>query len=259
MDSTLQTVKTTSFPEISSEIKTTPVRCLAAIIPAYNEAGRIRQVLQVLHQVKQLGEIIVVDDGSQDATAQKSRIEAEEDPRIRIIIHPTNMGKGQAVYTGWQATRASYLILLDADLFGLVPQHVESLFRPVLEGRADMTIGYFRGGYWRTDISQRAAPWLSGQRCLRADRLKTISWDAASGYGIETALTVAAQQDGWRVMKVPLQGAWHVPSENRRGFWLGAKMKGKMYLQIIRAWYLARGHKHFGNQSGQKPRVSNLN
>lgn len=258
MDSTLQPVKNTPVPETSSEIKTTPMRSMAAIIPAYNEAARIRQVLQVLHQVKQLEEIIVVDDGSSDATAQQSRLEAEIDPRIRLIILPTNMGKGQAVFTGWQATRAPYLIMLDADLFGLVPQHIEDLYQPVLDGRADMTIGIFHGGYWQTDLSHWGTPWLSGQRCFRADLLKKISWDAAAGYGLETALTVAAQLNGWHVMKVPWRGAWHMPSENRRGFWRGVMMKGKMYLQIIRAWYVAGGYKRLGIRSGHKPRVSNL-
>jgi len=256
---TLQTVKNAPFPETSSEIKTTPTRSIAVIIPAYNEASRIRQVLQVLHGVKQLGEIIVVDDGSSDGTAQQSCLEAETDPRIRLIILPTNMGKGQAVFTGWQATRAAYLIMLDADLFGLASQHIENLYQPVLDGQVDMTIGVFHGGYWRTDISHWATPWLSGQRCFRADLLKMINWDAAAGYGLETALTVAAQVNDWHVMKVPLQGAWHMPSENRRGFWRGAGMKGKMYLQIIRAWYVAEGYKHLGIRSGRKPRVSDLN
>jgi GT2 family glycosyltransferase len=245
LDLTLQTEKNAPFPDTSSEIKTTPARSMAAIIPAYNEARRIRQVLQVLHEVDQLGEIIVVDDGSSDGTAQQARIEAETDPRIRLIIQPTNTGKGQAVFTGWQATRASYLVMLDADLFGLVPKHVADLYHPVLDGQADMTLGVFRGGYWQTDLSHWGTPWLSGQRCFRANLLKMISWDAAAGYGLETALTVAARQNSWQVKKVPLQGAWHMPSESRRGFWRGAGMKGKMYLQIIRAWYVAEGHKRW--------------
>ena len=259
MDITPQTVNKAPFPETSSEIKTTPTRSIAAIIPAYNEAGRIRQVLQVLHQVEQLGEIIVVDDGSQDATAQESRLEAETDPRIRLIIQSTNMGKGQAIFTAWQATRAAYLIVLDADLFGLAPKHIEDLYKPVLEGQADMTIGLFRGGYWRTDLSHRGSPWLSGQRCIRADLLKAISWDAAAGYGIETALTVASQLNDWSVMRVPLQGVWHLPSEQRRGLWRGARNRSKMYLQIIRAWYVAGGLTHLGIRLGRKPRVSDLN
>lgn len=259
LDSALDNLKNAPFPETHSEIKTSPIHSIAAIIPAFNEAGRIRQVLQVLHQVQRLGEIIVVDDGSSDATAQESCMEAEIDPRIRLIIQPTNLGKGQAVFSGWQATRAHYLVLLDADLCGLGRQHIEDLYQPVLDGRADMTLGLFRGGYWKTDLSHWGSPWLSGQRCLRADLLRTISWDAAAGYGIETALTVAAQLYDWKTLRVPWQGVWHTPSENRRGLWRGFKTRSKMYLQIIRAWYVAGGPMHLGIRLGRKPRVSHLN
>ena len=259
MDWTHHIIENAPFPGTSSGIKTTPIRTITTIIPAYNEAGRIREVLKVLHEVKQLGEIIVVDDGSQDETAHVTRLAAETDPRIRLIIQPTNLGKGQAIFTGWQATHAPYILMLDADLFGLEPHHVTDLFQPVQKGWADMTIGFFRGGYWRTDISHWVNPWLSGQRCFRADLLKMISWEAAAGYGIETALNVAAYLNRWNVIKIPLQGAWHLPSENRRGFWRGARMKGKMYMQIIQAWYLAGGYKRLGIRLGRKPRVTDLN
>ncbi|MBP1704011.1 MAG: glycosyl transferase, family 2 [Chloroflexi bacterium] len=244
-----------SYPDIT----TSPTRTIAAIIPAYNEAGRIRRVLQTLHDVRQLGEIIVVDDGSSDGTAQESRLEAESDARIRLIIQPTNMGKGQAIYSGWQATRANCILMLDADLCGLTSQHIVDLYQPVLAGQADMTIGLFHGGYWRTDLSHWATPWLSGQRCFRADLLKKISWEAAAGYGIETALTVAAQLNDWKIVKVPWLGAWHTPSEDRRGFWRGMGRRSMMYLQIIRAWYVAGGLMCLGIRFGRKSRVSNLN
>ena len=226
---------------------------VAAIIPAYDEADRISRVLKVLHQVECLSEIIVVDDGSKDATAEVSRREAEFDPRIRVIKHPTNLGKGQAVFTGWGASRAGNLLMLDADLMGLHPQHVLDLIQPVLDGQADMTIGQFRGGDWKTDLSQRFAPWLSGQRCLRAELLELIPVKAAAGYGIETALTVAAQINGWRCRRVLLHGAWHIPGELRRGLWLGIRTKARMYAQIVSAWYLSGGLDKLRERSRLRP------
>lgn len=228
---------------------------VAAIVPAFDEADRIGRVLNVLHQVDCLSEIIVVDDGSKDATGEVSRREAEIDPRIRVLSHPTNLGKGQAVFTGWHATRAANLLMLDADLMGLNPQHVLDLIQPVLDDHADMTIGQFRGGDWKTDISHRVGPWLSGQRCLRAELLGMLPVDAAAGYGIETALTVAAQIHGWRCKRVPLQGAWHIPGELRRGFWLGIKTKARMYAQIVSAWYLSGGLHRFWGASRLRTRV----
>ncbi|MEM3432732.1 MAG: glycosyltransferase family 2 protein [Candidatus Methanomethyliaceae archaeon] len=217
---------------------------ISAIIPAYNEKGRIGKVLAVLRQVECLSEILVVDDGSTDQTGEEAQREVGSDPRFRLIRLDKNLGKGQALFTGWQHARSNYLLLLDADLIGLTPLHIIALMQPVLEGRADMTLGLFRGGYWRTDLSHILTPWLSGQRCLRAELFRYISPKAAAGYGFETALTVAAQQHHWRCQAVILRGVSHVPSENHRGLWRGLATRSKMYAHIVRAWFQAEGWRH---------------
>lgn len=214
---------------------------IAAIIPAYNEARRIEQVLKVLHQVDCLDEILVVDDGSSDGTAGVVLRVAGEEPRLRLLKHEKNLGKGQAIFTARAATRAEYLLLLDADLQGLTPAHVEALIRPVVEGRADMTLGLFRGGHLNTDLSHWLTPWLSGQRCLRAELLDSLNRQAAAGYGFETALTVAASQGGYRTRHVPLRGVWHPPSEFHRKHGFGWRLN--MYAQIVRAWQVSGGWK----------------
>lgn len=217
-----------------------------AIIPTFNEAGKVGGVLTILKKVDCLSEIIVVDDGSTDSTLQEVMQLAEEDSRIRILCHVKNLGKGEAIFTGWHASRAGYLLLLDADLFGLKPAHIQDLIQPVLDGKADMTIGQFKEGIWRSDFSHWLTPWLSGQRCLRSELLTRISHQAASGYGFETALTVAARQNDWRCIRVPLRGVWHIPSESRRGLFPGLYTRARMYGQIILAWYLAGGFRRLG-------------
>jgi hypothetical protein len=132
-------------------------------------------------------------------------------------------------------------LLLDADLVGLTQDHVMSLILPVLQGQADMTMGLFRGGYWRTDFAHWITPWLTGQRCMKVDLLRDVSLAAAEGYGLETALTVAAKKFAWRVIRIPLTGASHIPSESHRGLWKGIKTRTSMYLQVVRAWYIASG------------------
>ena len=214
---------------------------IAAIIPAYNEAKGIGNVLGVLRLVDPLVEIIVVDDGSVDGTVEEIQKCLELDPRIRILRHPENRGKGQAIISGWLATEAPFLVTLDADLVGLRPKQVLDLIDPVLGKRADMTLGLFRHGHWRTEYSHRVTPWLTGQRCYRAILLKFIALPAASGYGFETAITVAARRRRWRCLRVPLDGVSHPPSESHRGFWKGVVTRSRMYAQIVRAWYLANG------------------
>lgn len=216
---------------------------LTAVIPAYNEGKRIGNVLEVLRSVAEVDDILVIDDGSSDDTVQQARLAAELDPRVRIISHPKNLGKGQAFFTARAATRAAYLLTLDADLIRLNPEHIQDLIRPVLHGEADMTTAIFKHGRWATDISHYMTPWLSGQRCFRANLLKFTLPAAASGYGIETAITVAAHQKRWRCRYLPWIGVTHPPSEYHRGVFRGAINRIIMYAQVLRALVLTLGWK----------------
>ncbi len=214
---------------------------IAAILPVYNEELNVSGVLEVLHATSMLDEIILVDDGSSDKTAEILYQAGAIDERIQVIRHDKNRGKGQAIFNGWAATTAPILMLLDADLKNLTPEHIQALLAPVIDHRADMTLGLFRGGHRGTDLSHWLTPFLTGQRGLRAELLKFISREAAEGYGFEVALTVAASQYNYRSRAVALRGVWHPPSEFRseRGFWGGALWKLRMYGQIIRAWYIS--------------------
>jgi len=217
---------------------------IAAILPAYNEAETIGVVLEVLCRVEALNEIIVVDDGSKDATADIVRTYTGQDKRVRLIQHESNRGKGQAIFSAWRSTQAPYLILLDSDLMNLTPAHIQALIAPVLTNKADMTLGLFLGGRLPTDFAHWASPWLTGQRGLSADVLKYVMEEAAAGYGFEVALTIAASQNGYRTRIVPLKGVWHPPSEFHRGWWEGTRRRGHMYGNIVRAWYLATGRRY---------------
>jgi polyisoprenyl-phosphate glycosyltransferase len=225
---------------------------LSLIIPVYNEEAKIKGVIEPARQLDEITEIIVIDDGSTDATAAMVEEEIVLDSRIRLIHHPHNIGKGQAIFTGWHSAQASYIILLDGDLLGLKPNNIQHLYQPVMDGEMDMTVGVFRNAHWRTDISHRVVPWLSGQRCLKYPLLGELSHEAAAGYGIETALTIIAQTKGWRYQYVPLDGVWHIPIEDRRGPLKGIGAKATMYMQIIRAWYLSRGLNRSSGGSNSK-------
>ena len=123
---------------------------IAAILPVFNEELNVSDVLEVLHASSILDEIILVDDGSTDKTFEILNQAASVDPRIRVIRHDQNKGKGQAIFSGWSATCAPILLLLDADLKALTPDHINGLLAPVIEHRADMTLGLFQGGHFST-------------------------------------------------------------------------------------------------------------
>lgn len=209
---------------------------VAAIVPAYNEAGRVGAVVAVLRQVASLVRIVVVDDGSSDATAAEARAAGAGDPRVVVLQHEANRGKGQSVMTGRATVEAEYVLLLDADLEGLRPDHIERLLAEVIDSRAEMAVGVFRAGRWNTDLAHRVTPWLSGQRCLRTALLDTLPPAALAGYGLETALTVVARQQRWRCVLVVLDGVSHPPSEFHRGMLRGVLIRARMYRQIARAW-----------------------
>jgi polyisoprenyl-phosphate glycosyltransferase len=219
---------------------------IAVIIPAYNEAGRVCRVLSTLREVDFLTEILVINDGSTDATIDEARQIADLDRRFRILNHQFNQGKGQAIFHGLSVAYAPVILMLDADLLGLTHQHIRELVQPVLVGNADMTLGLFRDGHWLTDLSHQLTPWLTGQRCLRKELFQSIPPKAAAGYGIETALTVASSKQGWRCQRITLWGVSHVPSEFHRGYWQGIKTRLKMYKQILRAWYLMSSRHDLG-------------
>ncbi len=212
-----------------------------AILPAYNEAGRIGNVLAVLRDVKEIHEIIVVDDGSSDSTLAEAQQASAADPRLRVIHHDVNRGKGEAIFTGASAARTPYLLFLDSDLMNLKPRNITNLIRPVLTGEADMTLGLFLGGKISTDLPHWITPPLTGQRCLRAELIRHISPEAAKGYGIEIAITIAAYTQRYRVKRVPMKGVWHPPSEFHRGFISGVAWRANMYAEILHAWKVGRG------------------
>lgn len=212
---------------------------IAAILPVYNEERGVQEVLRVLQEVPTIHEVIVVDDGSQDRSMQIILQSQQSDPRMRLVVHPRNQGKGRAVYSGLCYTQAQLIVMLDADLRGLCACHVEDLILPMVAEQLDMTIGIFRRGKFYSDFSHWATPWLSGQRCIWRKNLERICWRAAEGYGLETALTVASLRYKWKCKKVIWAGVSHLPSEMHRGFFAGLLNRAKMYSQIGRAFLLA--------------------
>ncbi|MDK2877520.1 MAG: hypothetical protein PWR06_236 [Thermoanaerobacteraceae bacterium] len=201
---------------------------MAAIIPAYNEGKTIGNVLKVLMAMKDLDEVIVVNDGSGDNTATVAR-----NYNARVVDLPKNSGKSIAVLTGVKNTQAEIILMLDADLVGLKELHVRELLQPVYSGEADMTIGIFKNGRGATDLAQRIAPFLSGQRALKRDVFDKLEKYSVKDYGLEIALTLMAERENIRVRHVELRNLTHVMKEEKRGFLAGFLSRMKMYWDII--------------------------
>jgi glycosyltransferase involved in cell wall biosynthesis len=109
-------------------------------MPVYNEqssiANAVKQALDVEYPCEV--ELVVVDDGSRDGTADV--LAGLDDPRIRLRVHPRNRGKGAAIRTAVEQATGDFMVILDADL-EYDPQDIPRLLEPVLDGRAEVVYG----------------------------------------------------------------------------------------------------------------------
>jgi glycosyltransferase involved in cell wall biosynthesis len=207
---------------------------VAVLIPAFDEAANVAPVVTAA-LAADLGPVLVIDDGSRDATARAAR-----DAGAEVVRLERNRGKGAALLAGAKAVVEEVVVLLDADLVGLTAEHVRALAEPVMAGRVDMTRGAFRGGRWRTTAAQRITPQLNGQRALRRVSLLRVPGLAESRYGVEIAITRHAERRDWRCLDVPLEGVTQVMKEEKRGLLRGLAIRLRMYAEIVAA-LLRRG------------------
>lgn len=200
------------------------------LIPAYNEETTIASVIKVALE-SHLGEVLVVDDGSSDATSMVAK-----QAGANVLKLEKNLGKGGAVFEGANFLQTVVIILLDADLTHLKASHLQDLANPVLEGRAEMTRGIFTEGRWQTTAAQHITPQLNGQRAMLREKLLSVSGLRESRYGIEIAITEQAKKEKWRMIEVAMPGVSQVMKEEKRGFWKGFKIRLGMYRDIIKTW-----------------------
>jgi hypothetical protein len=193
---------------------------VAVVIPARNEAERIHATVTAAAGLACTGIVVVVDDGSADATADVARRAG-----AAVMRHARNRGKGAAMETGAEAVRLidqreqrtspRHLLFLDADLAGTAAL-AAPLAEPVIAGKADMTIAVFTatvklGGHGLVvGLSgagiRRATGWqpaqpLNGQRCLTRAAFEAAR-PLAHGWGVETGLTIDLLRKGLRVTEV---------------------------------------------------------
>ncbi len=119
---------------------------VTVIVPAYNEARTIEQVLRRLTELGLDAEILVVDDGSADDTVAIVGALEPQIPGLRLIVHEQNQGKGAAVRTGINASTGEIVMIQDADL-EYDPSDIPKLLAPIFSGVADVVYGTrLRGG-----------------------------------------------------------------------------------------------------------------
>ena len=206
---------------------------VSCIVCALNEGPRIGAVLEVAVAHPLIAEVIVVDDGSTDDTAQVVARYAG----VRLISHARNQGKSKAVATGVAAARHDLLMLLDADLKGLRPDDLSALAAPVLAGRAAVSMSLRRNSL--ALFRWVGIDFVSGERVvdkrLLADVLQDIH--ALPRFGIEVFMNkriIAA--------RLPVAIAnWRTVTQSRKteklGWWRGVLAEWRMVFDLMDAVY----------------------
>lgn len=205
---------------------------VSVIIPARNEADRIQATILSASRIPGVEEIIVVDDGSRDDTAERA---ASAGAKVLRMDHPS--GKGEALQRGMEASRGEILLLLDADL-GDTAIHATHLLEPLLAQEAHMTIARFSGGSasgggfgfvvrlarWgiRRATGQTMSAPLSGQRALYR-RVWSETGPIEPGFGAEVGLTVTALRAGFRIKEIPLPMTHRVTGWDLAAIWHRAR------------------------------------
>lgn len=114
--------------------------CLGVVVPVYNEEKTIRPLLGAVLAQPLVQEVIIVDDGSVDNTWALLQCMCKTDPRVKVIRHEQNQGKGAALRTGFSKISAPIAVVQDADL-EYDPSEYSSLLRPILANKADVVFG----------------------------------------------------------------------------------------------------------------------
>lgn len=219
-------------------------KTVGVIIPAYNEAEHIYETVQAVFSIPEVGDVLVVDDGSSDGTGSIARRAG-----ARVLALPFNLGKGGALNEGIGKITAAVVVLLDADL-GLTAREAGCLLTPVLKGEADMTIACFprpvrKAGFglvkrlakegirYYTGLTVQSP--LSGQRALTRDVLQSVL-PFASGFGAEVSLTIKAARKGFRILEVPVKMTHQETGRDLPGF----LHRGKQFWHVARVlWKLS--------------------
>jgi glycosyltransferase involved in cell wall biosynthesis len=199
-----------------------PLR-LSIVIPALNEERTLPTVVAAVCEAlsgREL-EIVIVDDGSSDATPRVIEKLAAADARIRHARHDSRRGKGSAVRTGFALASGDVFVIQDADL-EYTPSDIPALLRPLEDGRADAVYGSrFLGAehsinYFWTTLANRLitltanvayntnfTDLYTGYKAVRAELVRPLHLTSAT-FTIEAELTAKLWRSGARFYEVPI-------------------------------------------------------
>ena len=212
----------------------------AVIIPALNEAGNIHHLVQEVLATRPV-QVIVIDNGSTDATAQEAASAGAQ------VVREPRRGYGYACAAGVAAADADVLAFLDGDK-SFLPSELPRIIVPILSGQAEMVLGSRVLGYIAPDAmppQQRFGNWLAARlmrllygiqatdlgpyRAIRRDLLISLDMREMT-YGWPTEMMVKAARRKMRILEVPV--SFHTRRSGR------SKVSGTLRGTVLAAWFI---------------------
>ncbi|AAM24531.1 Glycosyltransferases involved in cell wall biogenesis [Caldanaerobacter subterraneus subsp. tengcongensis MB4] len=211
---------------------------VSVLIPAYNEQDKIIDTIKGLEVVKEVDEVIVINDGSTDQTAERAKKAG-----AKLVNMKENMGKAAALREGLKYAKNDIVVFLDADV-GLTSREVEKLIKPVFLDEADVVIAKFpktpvKGGFGLVkSLARKGVKYftgkeiesvLSGQRAFKREVLESLD-TFYKGFGIEVGMTIDILQKGYRVKEVEVNMTHSFTGRNLKGF----LHRGRQFWDILK-------------------------
>lgn len=182
---------------------------VTCIIPAYNEEKTIGKVIDVVKSVPEIGEVLVIDDGSSDRTVKIS-----QERGARVVKHKANFGKGAAMKTGALNAKNHFIMYVDADLGNMTKAKIQKLVRPLLSGKADFVKGAYK--YNSARVSKLVVkpllsilyPWLKLEHPISGEiaiNKRKINWSRIeNNWGVDIQLVLQAAKKKLKIVEVDL-------------------------------------------------------
>jgi glycosyltransferase involved in cell wall biosynthesis len=204
-------------------------------MPAYNEEATILQAVDRVLEQPFVAELIIVDDKSTDAT--RSIVQGIQDPRVRLLHHERNQGKGAALRTGIAQATSDFVGIQDADL-EYDPADLAKLLTPLLEGKADVVYGsrFLTGEarrvlYFWHSVGNRLLTLASNMtsnlnltdmetcyKVFKRDLIQSLRIEE-DRFGFEPEITVKVARSGARVYEVGISYAGRSYEEGKKIGW----------------------------------------
>jgi len=211
---------------------------VSVLLPAFNEAATIGVMVEAIRRAGPWLEVLVVDDGSTDGTAEAARAAG-----ATVLRHPYNKGNGAAVKTALRAARGDFVLLMDGD-GQHAPEEMAKLIAPL--GEYDLVVGA-RSGTAQASLARRLGNALlarlasflagihipdltSGFRAARTEYLREFLHLLPNGFSYPTTSTLAFLRAGYSVAFVPFEGRKRSPESTSK---MRPSREGFRFLGII--------------------------